>query len=82
MDAYLIAIGVYLFVRGVLYPPKNKKPKVVEPLGLLGGFLDAPGHTARQSLIPELAGRARMRIERATYSPEECVEGAFGELPV
>jgi len=34
-------------------------------LVLLGGFLDAPGHTARQSLVPDLAGRARMRIERA-----------------
>ena len=34
-------------------------------LVFLGGFLDAPGHTARQSLVPDLAGRARMRIERA-----------------
>lgn len=41
--AYLIAIGVYLFVRGLLFPPKRKKPKMVEPLGLIGGFLDAMG---------------------------------------
>lgn len=41
--AYLIGIGVYLFIRGIVYPPKNKKPRVVEPLGLLGGFLDAVG---------------------------------------
>jgi len=34
-------------------------------LVFLGGFLDAPGHTARQSLVPDLAERARMRIERA-----------------
>ena len=34
-------------------------------LVFLGGFLDAPGHTARQSLVPNLAGRARMGIERA-----------------
>jgi MFS family permease len=27
-------------------------------LVFLGGFLDAPGHTARQSLVPDLAGRA------------------------
>lgn len=40
---YLIAVGVYLFVRGILFPPKHAKPKVVEPLGLLGGFLDAVG---------------------------------------
>ena len=41
--AYLIAIGIYLLVRGLLYPPKVQKPKVVEPLGLIGGFLDAAG---------------------------------------
>jgi len=40
---YLIFIGVYLLVRGILYPPKVQKPKVVEPLGLVGGFLDAAG---------------------------------------
>ena len=41
--AYLVAIGIYLLVRGLLYPPKTQKPKVVEPLGLIGGFLDAAG---------------------------------------
>ncbi|MFC7499792.1 sulfite exporter TauE/SafE family protein [Enterovirga sp. GCM10030262] len=41
--AYLTAIGIYLLVRGILYPPAEKKPKWVEPLGLLGGFLDASG---------------------------------------
>lgn len=40
---YLIVIGVYLLIRGILFPPKNAKPKVVEPLGLIGGFLDAAG---------------------------------------
>ena len=40
---YLVLIGVYLLVRGILFPPKNQKPKVVEPLGLIGGFLDAVG---------------------------------------
>src|SRR5215203_763916 len=34
-------------------------------LVFLGGFLDAPGHTARQSLVPDLAGRSGMGIERA-----------------
>ena len=34
-------------------------------LVFLGGFLDAPGHTARQSLVPNLAWRAGMGIERA-----------------
>ncbi len=41
--AYLVAIGVYLLVRGLMFPPKVSKPKVVEPLGLIGGFLDAAG---------------------------------------
>ena len=41
--AYLIAIGVYLLIRGLLYPPIVLKPRVVEPLGLIGGFLDAAG---------------------------------------
>jgi uncharacterized protein len=40
---YLIAIGVYLLIRGLLFPPRNQKPKVVEPLGLVGGFMDAIG---------------------------------------
>ena len=34
-------------------------------LVFLGGFLDAPGHTARQSLVPDLASKAGMGIERA-----------------
>lgn len=40
---YLVLVGVYLLVRGILFPPTSKKPKVVEPLGLVGGFLDAAG---------------------------------------
>ncbi len=40
---YLVLIGIYLLVRGILYPPKHQKPKIVEPLGLIGGFLDAAG---------------------------------------
>ncbi|KPL68895.1 membrane protein [Erythrobacter sp. SG61-1L] len=40
---YLTLVGLYLLARGILYPPKPRKPKHVEPLGLLGGFLDAAG---------------------------------------
>ena len=40
---YLILIGIWLLVRGVLYPPKISKPKVVAPLAVVGGFLDAAG---------------------------------------
>jgi len=41
--AYLACIGVWLLVRGLLYPPKLKEAKHVAPLGLIGGFLDAVG---------------------------------------
>ncbi len=41
--AYLVGIGLWLLVRGILYPPKIMKPKLVEPLGLIGGFRDAAG---------------------------------------
>ncbi len=40
---YLVLIGLWLLVRGLLYPPKISKPKVVAPLAVVGGFLDAAG---------------------------------------
>jgi uncharacterized membrane protein YfcA len=40
---YLSTIGIYLFVRGVFYPPKISEAKLIAPLGLAGGFLDAAG---------------------------------------
>ena len=41
--AYLAAIGLWLLWRGIKYPPEAREPKVIEPLGLAGGFLDAAG---------------------------------------
>lgn len=41
--AYLACLGVYLLVRGLRYPPVEKPPRVIAPLGLIGGFLDAAG---------------------------------------
>ena len=41
--AYLTAIGLMLLWRGIKYPPQAKPAKVVAPLGLIGGFLDAAG---------------------------------------
>lgn len=41
--AYLGAIGLYLVYRGFHFPPHHRPPRVVEPLGLIGGFLDAAG---------------------------------------
>ena len=40
---YLAVIGVYLLYRGIKYPPREREPKLVVPLGLIGGFLDAAG---------------------------------------
>ena len=40
---YLTGIGVYLLWRAWRYPPQAREPKIVEPLGLIGGFLDAAG---------------------------------------
>lgn len=41
--AYLTGIGAFLVWRGVRYPPHHKPPRIIEPLGLVGGFLDAAG---------------------------------------
>lgn len=40
---YLTSIGIYLLWRGLRSAPMVKRPKVIEPLGLVGGFLDASG---------------------------------------
>lgn len=41
--AYLTALGLYLFYRGIMHRHTEKQPKIVAPLGLVGGFLDAAG---------------------------------------
>jgi uncharacterized protein len=41
--AYLSLIGIYLVWRAFHYPPVERDPRVVAPLGLVGGFLDAAG---------------------------------------
>lgn len=41
--AYLTGIGGYLLLRGLRHRERNREPRVVEPLGLVGGFLDAAG---------------------------------------
>ncbi|HEX6073301.1 MAG TPA: sulfite exporter TauE/SafE family protein [Sphingomicrobium sp.] len=40
---YLTALGIYLFYRGVMHRHTERRPKVIAPLGLVGGFLDAAG---------------------------------------
>lgn len=41
--AYLTAIGVYLLYRAWRGAVEPREPKIIEPLGLAGGFLDAAG---------------------------------------
>ena len=41
--AYLVAMGIYLLVRGLMAIPQHGRAKVVTPIGLIGGFLDAVG---------------------------------------
>jgi hypothetical protein len=40
---YLALLGVYLLWRGATHRHTEREPKVVAPLGLVGGFLDAAG---------------------------------------
>lgn len=41
--AYLLSIGLYLLWRGATHRHVEREPRIVEPLGLVGGFLDAAG---------------------------------------
>jgi uncharacterized membrane protein YfcA len=41
--AYLTIVGLYLLWRGLTHRHVEKRPKVIAPLGLVGGFLDAAG---------------------------------------
>jgi uncharacterized membrane protein YfcA len=40
---YLAGVGLYLLWRGATHRHREREPKVVAPLGLIGGFLDAAG---------------------------------------
>lgn len=40
---YLSGIGIYILLRGIAYPPQTREAKLIAPLGLVGGFLDAAG---------------------------------------
>ena len=40
---YLTTLGGYLLYRGVMHKHTERRPKIVEPLGMVGGFLDAAG---------------------------------------
>ena len=36
-------MALYLFYRGIMHRHTERQPKIVAPLGLIGGFLDAAG---------------------------------------
>ena len=40
---YLTSLGAYILYRGIMHKHTEKRPKIVEPLGMVGGFLDAAG---------------------------------------
>ena len=40
---YLTLLGLYLLWRGATHRHTEREPRIVEPLGLVGGFLDAAG---------------------------------------
>lgn len=40
---YLAALGAYLLYRGAMHKHTERRPRIVEPLGAVGGFLDAAG---------------------------------------
>ncbi|HMI40007.1 MAG TPA: sulfite exporter TauE/SafE family protein [Sphingomicrobium sp.] len=40
---YLLLVGSYLLWRGAMHRHTEREPRIVEPLGLVGGFLDAAG---------------------------------------
>lgn len=41
--AYLACIGIYLLYKAWGYTHEHREPKIIAPLGLIGGFLDAAG---------------------------------------
>lgn len=43
IQAYLGVLGIWIFWRGFRHIHVEREPRVVEPLGLAGGFLDAAG---------------------------------------
>ena len=82
--AYLAAIGVYLLGRAWRSPPPQREPRIVEPLGLGGGFLDATGGGGWGPIVTSnlLVQGATPRIVVGTVNTSEVVlalaiSGAF-----
>lgn len=71
--AYLTLMGGWLLTRGLFYPPKFAKPRVVSALGLVGGFLDAAGGGGWGSVVTSnlLAQSAEPRKTVGTVNAAE-----------
>ena len=70
---YLTLIGVYLLWRGIKFSAVVKRPKIIEPLGLAGGFLDAAGGGGWGPIVTSnlLVQGAEPRIVIGTVSASE-----------
>ena len=80
---YLVLVGVYLLARAATHRHRAARPKVVEPLGLVGGFLDAAGgggwgpvaspvfKTVWASVVPAPVGSTPMRSRYGVVSCEQ-----------
>jgi Sulfite exporter TauE/SafE len=75
--AYLAGIGVYLLYRAWGYTHVHRQPKIIAPLGLIGGFLDAAGgggwgpvvtsNLLIQGSSPRMTNRRLTDIHRAAW---------------
>lgn len=81
---YLAAIGLYLLFRALHAPPAERQPKLVEPLGFAGGFLDATGGGGWGPVVTSnlLVQGAQPRIVIGTVNTAELfialtISGAF-----
>lgn len=82
--AYLAGIGLYLLFRALRAPPAERQPKLVEPLGFVGGFLDATGGGGWGPVVTSnlLVQGAQPRIVIGTVNTVELfialtISGAF-----
>ncbi len=82
--AYLAGIGVFLLYRALHSAPVEKRPKIVEPIGLAGGFLDAAGGGGWGPIVTSnlLVQGARPRLVVGTVNTSEfflalTISGAF-----
>ncbi|MDQ3145025.1 MAG: sulfite exporter TauE/SafE family protein [Pseudomonadota bacterium] len=82
--AYLTLVGFYLLARALRAPPIERHPRIVEPLGLAGGFLDAVGGGGWGPIVTSnlLVQGVKPRIVVGTVNTSEfflalSISGAF-----